>query len=117
MNTMEELIKKMIRDLREQVKEKVPEKGSFPVVYERYENPDKSISLSHLILKVTAVPVKGNENKRYLEFAVVNYPKPYGCEKVMGLGLKQEIIEILSHEDLYQKILAAIPSMERDLQS
>ena len=57
MNTMEELIKKMIRDLREQVKEKVPEEGSFPVVYERYENPDKSISLSHLILKVTAVPV------------------------------------------------------------
>ena len=114
---MEELIRKMIRDLREQVEEKVQEKGTFPVVYERYENPDKALRLSHLILKVTAVPVEGKEDSRYLELAVVNHPTPYGCEKVLGLGMKQAILEVLADEEnLHRKIMEAIPAMARDLE-
>lgn len=43
---MDEMIKKMIHDLLKQVLEKVPQKGSFPVVYELYENPDKRYNLT-----------------------------------------------------------------------
>jgi len=84
MNTMEELIKKMIRDLLEQVKEKVPEEGSFPVVYERYENPDKSISLSHLILKVTAVPVKVMKIKDTWNLPLSTIQNHTGVKKYWG---------------------------------
>ena len=54
METMEENIRKMITSLQEQVKEKVPEKGTFPMVYEKYENTGQKAP-THVILKVTEV--------------------------------------------------------------
>ena len=115
---MEELIRKMIHDLRMQVLEKVPEYGTFSVVYERYENPDKSIALSHIILKVTAVKYEGKETQRFLELATMNYPSPYGCERTVGFGTTKDILRILedSDESLFQKIMKAIPEMARDLE-
>lgn len=116
MNVMEELIRKMIADLRKQVAEKVPEVGEFPVVYERYENPDKSLDLSHIILKVSDVSVKGSEDKRYLEIAVVNYPSPYGSESVVGYGTTQDILDRLQEEALANDIVKKIHKMERELE-
>ena len=54
------------------------EKGVFEVVYEREEVSDLLLGLSHIILKVTNVGVKGSEDERYLDIAGVNYPSPYG---------------------------------------
>ena len=111
------MIRQMISSLRQQVVEKLPAKGVFPVIYEREENLNKNIALSHLILKVTAVPVKGSEDKRYLEIAVVNYPRPYGSERVLCLGYTQDIINALNDEEsLLQRILKVVPEMARNLE-
>jgi len=113
---MEENIRKMIACLQEQVKEKVPEKGTFPVVYEKYENTGKKAP-THVLLKVTEVPVKGSEDKRYLILAVLDMPNPYGCERVIGYGSTHEIINILDNQDddLLEEIMKAIPEMVRSL--
>ena len=72
------LLEKMVLSLQKQVEEKVPEKGVFEVVYEREEVSDLHLGLSHIILKVTNVGVKGSEDERYLDIAGVNYTSPYG---------------------------------------
>ena len=97
---LRDLLEKMIQSLQKQVEEKVPEAGKFEVVYEREEVKDMRLGLSHLILKVTAVGVKGEEDKRYLDFAGVNYPSPYGCVCTVGFGYKQDIIAKLKEEGL-----------------
>lgn len=116
METMEENIRKMITSLQEQVKEKVPEKGTFPMVYEKYENTGQKAP-THVILKVTEVKVVGSEEKRYLILAVLDMPNPYGCERVIGYGSTQKIINILDNQDdgLLEEIMEAIPEMVRSL--
>lgn len=114
--SMEELIRKMLRDLRVQVEEKVPEEGDFPMVYERYENPDKRLNISHLLLKVSPVKLEGRERKRFLDFVIFNYPNPYCSERCVGAGTKQEILDRLVQEELFQKIMNIIPEMEHSLE-
>jgi len=97
---LRDLLEKMITSLQKQVEEKVPETGTFEVVYEREEVKDMRLGLSHLILKVTAVGVKGEEDKRYLDIAGVNYPSPYGCVSTIGFGSKRDIIAKLKEEGL-----------------
>lgn len=101
-----------------QVLEKVPKKGSFPVVYERYENPDKRYNLTHIILKVTEVPpdVDKTETERFLEFAAVRYPQAYGAEKVVGFGTTDDIIKLLREKELFDKIMAIIPDLVQDIE-
>ena len=113
---MEENIRKMITSLQEQVQEQVPEKGTFPVVYEKYENTGQKAP-THVLLKVTEVKVIGSEDKRYLILAVLDMPNPYGCERVIGYGSTQEIINILDNQDddLLEEIIKAIPEMVRSL--
>lgn len=93
-------MEKMVLGLQKQVEEKVPEKGVFEVVYEREEVSDLHLGLSHIILKVTNVGVKGSEDERYLDIAGVNYPSPYGCVCTVGFGYKQDIIAKLKEEGL-----------------
>lgn len=115
---MEELIRKMIQDLLKQVLEKVPKKGSFPVVYERYENPDKRYNLTYIILKVSAVPsqVDETETERYLEIAAVWYPHAYGAEKVVGFGTTEDIIKRLQETELFDKVMDSIPLLAHSIQ-
>ena len=113
---MEELIKKMIASLRKQVLANVPEAGEFPMVYEREENPDKTVALSHLILKVTAVDLKGDEDKRLLELAVLNYPCPYGAEMAVCYGTTKEILVKLDEDELVERLLKLVHRLERDLE-
>ena len=115
---MEELTRKMIQDLLKQVLEKVPKKGSFPVVYERYENPDKRYNLTYIILKVSAVPsqVDETETERYLEIAAVWYPHAYGAEKVVGFGTTEDIIKRLQETELFGKVMDSIPLLAHSIQ-
>lgn len=106
---MKDLLKKMIIGLRKQVEEKVPEKGSFPVVYEREEVSEKIGGLSHLILKVTGLGTKGKEDKRFLDLGAVNCPSPYGAECGLGYGSTQDILARLQEDKLLDDIMAKIP--------
>ena len=94
---------------------KVPQHGKFDVVYEREEVKDLHIGLSHLILKVTCVGVKGSEDKRYLELGAVNYPSPYGAESVMGYGTTQEIIARLQDDSLLGDLARKTHDLAEDI--
>ena len=116
MNKLEELLKKMIEDLRKQVVEKVPEHGLFDVVYEEYKNQDKRLNLSHILLKVSNTGVKGSEDKRYLEVAVLNYPNPYGAESVVGFGYTPDILARLQEDELLKVLMERVPQLARDVE-
>ncbi len=109
------LLEKMIQNLRKQVEEKVPEMGRFDVVYEREDVKDLHIGLSHLILKVSNVGVKGCEDKRYLQLGAVNYPSPYGAESVMGYGSTQDILTRLQEDSLLDDLVRKTHDLEEDI--
>ena len=116
---MEELVRKMIRNLRGQVIEKVPEVGEFKIVYADFENLDKGFCVTHWMLKVTHPPKKIEETqrKRYLELVAYNLPSPYIAETVIGYGNKQKIMDFLQDENaLTAMILEKMPKLARDLE-
>lgn len=109
----------MIHELREQVKEHVPEVGDFPIVYSQFENPDKGMCVTDWMLKVTKPPktIEPTERKRYLELVAYNLPSPYIAEKVLGFGGKSDILEMLLDEDnLVMTIKDKMPNLARDLE-
>ena len=112
---MKELLERMIVGLRKQVEEKVPEKGEFPVVYEREDVTSMRIGLSHIILKVSPVGVKGREDERYLELGAVNHPSPYGAETVVGLGKTQDILARLQDDALLEVLMEKVPKLAADV--
>lgn len=112
---MRKILEKMVSELRKQVEEKVPEKGEFPVVFEREEVSDMKIGLSHLILKVTGVGLDGHEDERYLELGAVNYPSPYGAESVMAFGSTQKILSRLQDPQLVDELMAKTKKLADDI--
>lgn len=113
---MREFLEMMIQNLRKQVEEKVPETGEFLVVYEREDVKERRIGASHVILKVTNVQVKGSEDERYLELAVLNYPSPYGAETVIKLGTTQQIKEELEKPELVEVLQQRLKRLIADLE-
>ena len=114
---MEELIKKMITDLKNKVKEKVEPSGDFDAVWEEFENPDKALDATHFLLKVSPTGVKGAEDKRYLEAAALIRGSQYGAESVLSLGSKQEILDKLSEHGLEQIIKQKFVSLAKSLEN
>ena len=112
---MEELLRKMIKNLCKQVEEKVPGKGTFPIVYEREDVTKTIAGLSHLILKVTSVDLPGKEDKRYLELGAVNYPSPYGAECVVGHGTTQDILDQLQNYELLDKLMEKVSKLVEEI--
>ena len=98
---MEELVKKMVLDLKRTAKEKVQSQGEN-VVWEEFENPDKSLNATHFLLKISVPKVKGAEDKRYLEAAAVKRGSQYGAESVICLGSPQEIMDKLNEQGIEQ---------------
>lgn len=113
---MEEMVKKMIRDLRERVTNEVPEIGEFKIVYEQFPNPDKNLDITDIMLKVTKPSkiIEGHEHKRYLELVLYKLPSPYICESVVGRGSKADIIARLYDDNLPQLLVEKIIQTERE---
>ena len=113
---MEEMVKKMIRDLRERVTNEVSEIGEFKIVYEQFPNPDKNLDITDIMLKVTKPSkiIEGHEHKRYLELVLYKLPSPYICESVVGRGSKADIIARLYDDNLPQLLVEKIIQMERE---
>lgn len=112
---MKELLEKMVTSLLKQVKEKVPETGSFDVVYEREDVRERHIGLSHVILKVTAVGL-GHDDERYLELGAVNHPSPYGAETVVGFGNKQAILAKLQEPGIADILQEKLRNLIEDVE-
>lgn len=115
---MDELVKKMVSDLKNKAKDKskVPAKGEFDVVWEEFENPDKSLNATHFLLKISVPKVKGAEDKRYLEAAAVKRGSQYGAESVIGLGSTQEIVDKLNERGIEQIIKEKFIKLAKDLE-
>ena len=116
---MEQLIRKMIRDLRELVDENVPDVGHFDVVYTEFKNTDKGLGVTDWMLKVTQPPkeIEPSETKRYLELVAYNLPSPYIAESVIGYGNKKDILKFLMQEEvLLDKIKGKMPNLARNLE-
>lgn len=66
----------LICGLIPKVREQVPETGLFNDVYVEFENTDKELCLTHIMLKVEAVPkcIENYMNRRYL--TCVGYKLP-----------------------------------------
>jgi hypothetical protein len=109
------LLEKMVGNLYEQAKSKMPEKGAFDVVYEREDVSEMRLGLTHLILKISNVPLEGSLDKRYLELAAMNYPNPYGAESVVGYGNTKDILERLQDDDLLDKLVEKVPKLAADI--
>jgi len=112
---MEELIKKMVTDLKKKAEDKVPSKGEFDVVWEEFENPDKALDATHFLLKISVPKVKGAEDKRYLEAAAVKRGSQYGAESVLCLGSKQEIMDKLNEQGIEQIIMQKLISLAKSI--
>lgn len=115
-NGMEMLIRKMICELRERVVKEVPETGDFSKVSVKYENPDKTLTMSHLLLWVANVPEgsEGYGHERYMEFVLYNLPSPYYCRVMIGRGSKEDIVKLLDDEGLVQRLLDKLPRMAEE---
>ena len=115
-HNVEELIRKMIRELRGRVVEEVPETGDFPKVSVKYENPDKALTISHILLWVANAPKgsDGSGHERYIELAAYNLPSPYYCRVMMGWGSKEDIVKLLDDEGLVQRLLEKVPRMAEE---
>lgn len=109
------LLEKMVGNLYEQAKSKMPEKGAFDVVYEREDVSEMRLGLTHLILKISNVPLEGSLDKRYLELAAMNYPNPYGAESVVGYGNTKDILERLQDDSLLDILVEKVPKLAADI--
>lgn len=115
---MKPLIQNMLTSLREQVEMKVPEEGTFEMVYETIKNSNPNWLLSQIRVAVRHLysPTDEHERMRYVEVSVFDMPEnPYMCERLIFGGNKQEILDYLANPSLAQKILDLLPQMERDL--
>ena len=115
-STMKEILQTMIDHLLLQVKDKVPEEGDFPVVFEEYKVEDKRMEASHIFLKVTHVNAKDTNNERFLELAVLNHPNPYGAETAVRCGTKQDIMKELQNPSLADELYKKLQRLIRDLE-
>ena len=113
---MEELVKKMVCDLRKRVANEVPDEGEFKIIYEEFPNTDKRLDITDIMLKITKPPkcIEGHARKRYLELVLYKLPSPYICESIVGRGSKADIIAKLDDANLPQLLIEKIIQMERD---
>ena len=112
---MEELIRQMIRDVRQQVTEKVPETGAFDTVYAQFENPDKGMRTTHWKLELTHSSRNYDPTeRRYLGLIAYNLPSPYRALILFESGSTQDIVTLLQDEDgLVAKIKELMPGLEK----
>ena len=110
MEDLKAKISNLICGLIPKVREQVPESGLFNDVYSEFENTDKELCLTHIMLKVEAVPkcIENYTNRRYLTCVGYKLPAPYKCSLIIKAGTKEKILECLHDASLitiiYQKV-------------
>lgn len=116
--TLEACIKKFTRTLSKRAEREVPEYGDFAPVYEQFPNPDKSLSATDFMLKISK-PLKniaGHEKIRNLEVIAYRLPLPYKAERIIATGSKKDIMKQLQSDEIYGKIKNAVKSLSYNLE-
>ena len=118
---MDEMLKKALKETLEKLKQniegKFPEYGDFNVVYEAFENPDKSGIITDYMLKITKPPkeIVGHEKIRNLCLTAYRLPSDYIAERLLVAGSKKEIIEALNKPDMVEKLFNAAKGLEHSM--
>ena len=118
---MENLVRKMIHDVRERVVKEVPENGDFKYVWEEFEvpsvygNPPKNTRcLTDIGLWVHYCLIKGEE-KRVLEVRGLDSETCLIASKVLESGTKQACMDMLEDENLMTTIIDIISDFDKEL--
>ena len=116
--TLETCIKKFTQALHKRAEREVPEYGDFAPVYEQFTNPDKSLTATDFMLKISkpAKNIKGHEKIRNLEVVAYKLPLPYKAETIIATGSKEDIMKQLQSAEIYTKIKEAAHNLSYNLE-
>lgn len=119
LKNMDELIKKMIKDISENAEGKIPEYSiyDFPPVKSSFENPDKTLCAKGFILKIYQPP-KGVENRetlRAMDIIAYKDGSEYVTQRMLACGSADEIIKKLKDQNLVSEIKEAIYTLSEKL--
>lgn len=117
--SMEELIKKMIKDISQNSEGKIPEYSiyDFPPIKSSFENPDKTLCAKGFILKIYQPP-KGVENRetlRAMDLIAYKEGSEYVAQRMLACGSADEIIKKLKDQNLVSEIKEAIYTLSEKL--
>ena len=117
MEDLKAKISNLICGLIPKVREQVPESGLFNDVYVEFENTDKELCPTHIMLKVEAVPkcIENYTNSRYLTCVGYKLPAPYKCSSIIKAGTKEEILECLNNASLITIIYPKVYQLSYNL--
>jgi len=115
---MKDLVNKYFMQLRLRAEREVPEYGDFANVYERFENPDRSLCASDFVLRIVKPPktVDGNEKIRNLELVAYRLPSPYKASTILATGTKEELLNKFKEDDICEKIEESLRLLSKDLE-
>lgn len=115
---MEKLIEEYINKIFKRAEREVPEYGDFAPVYEQFTNPDKSLSATDFMLKISKPPksIAGHEKIRNLEVVAYRLPTPYKAERIVATGDKDNILKQLQNPEIIAKIQEAAKSLSHNLE-
>ncbi len=108
LSTMEELIKKMVENVRATLTEtnRVPEYGDFSTLVEKFKNVDKNLCVDEFWLEVVQPPI-GVENYKKIRGLRYCASKPHSdtaMEILLASGSKQDIIKQLKEPALLDEL-------------
>lgn len=117
MEDLKAKISNLICGLIPKVREQVPESGLFNDVYAEFENTDKELCLTHVMLKVEAVPkcIENYTNRRYLTCVGYKLPAPYISSSIIKAWTKEEILECLNDASLQAIIYEKVYQLSNNL--
>ena len=114
---MKAKIESLIQELVPKVKELVPDRGDFKVVYSEFENSDNRLCLTDIMLKVESVPhcIKNYMTRRYLVCVGYKLPAPVKSSVIIKAGTKQEILDFLNNPSLVDKVYDTVQSINYNM--
>jgi hypothetical protein len=114
---MKELVTKHFDQIKIRAEREVPEYGDFANVFEHFVNPDVSIGASDFIIRIVkpGKTIANHEKIRNLEIVAYNFPSPYKASMILATGTKNELLEKLKDEKLYEEIEEGLKTLSKDL--
>lgn len=102
---MEELIKTLVNELIKRASKEVPDQGDFDTVEVLLPNTDEKLCVETYGLEFMQPPkgVENRDTKRGIK--IVGYKGEVGVEILMGVGTKDNLIEMLNDESFIDDLV------------
>ncbi|MCQ2738728.1 MAG: hypothetical protein MJ237_00715 [bacterium] len=115
--TLNKLIKESFQKLSERAEREVPEYGDFSPVFETFKNPDNTLCATDFLIQISKPPktVENHQTIRNFELVAYNFPSPYKISTILKTGTKEELMQKLQNENIYEEIESRLKSIAKDL--